>query len=69
MMQPSFDKSRLPPNFEPHHCPSCGFPMQLRGTEPTDDVDCEMRVFECATCIPEQTTTVKVRFRIGIGSY
>ena len=65
MPKPSFDKSKLPPHFEEHHCPSCGLPMEIVRAEPTDDVDCENRVFECVTCIPEQTKTVKVRFREG----
>jgi hypothetical protein len=65
MPQPNWDKSKLPPYFEPHHCPSCGFPMGLLRTEPTEDVDCEARVFQCSTCVFEET--VKVRFRRGVG--
>jgi hypothetical protein len=43
--------------------------MELLRIELTDDVDCEARVFECATCVPEQTKTVKVRFRRIIDNY
>jgi hypothetical protein len=63
MPQSSFDKSKLPPHFEPHHCPLCGLPMEISRIEPTDDVDCEARVFECSMCV--FTETVKVRFREG----
>ena len=64
MPQPSFDKSMLPPHFEPHHC--CGLPMELLRIEATDDVDCEARIFKCSNCICEET--VKVRFRRGVAT-
>ena len=69
MSQPSFDKSMLPPHFEPHHCPSCGLPMELLRIEPTEDVDCEARIFQCAICFTDDTKKVNIRFRRGIGSY
>ena len=49
------------PPIGQRRCPTCGLPMFLLRIEPSDQVEHDVRTFECSTCAYAETVTVKFR--------